>query len=297
MVEATSGTATLPEPYRVDIDGDGREDGWRVETICKSCQAGMYLDLPDEIPAEKLWGPDVTDDERGTIVQLSKPNEHALKVARSMMVCDECADALETDDRQRQQAIEFRGRLERSGLPKELRGLQWDAMDRSGDRRGVIAAGRAWTESRKGRLFLTGGVGVGKTRLAATALWDRMKGDGERAGTEAIWMPVASLMQWAFFPSLSAERQRAQRALASPVPLVLDDLGKEKPGDWARQIMFGAIDLRIQAGVPILITSNLDADDLTARLGQGFGSRLRQFHQFQLVSREGDMRTNEDALS
>lgn len=291
---ATSETA-LPEPYRVDLDGGGQEDGWRVETSCQNCQVSMYLDSPDEISAEDLYGEDVEDDERGRVLSIGKPDELALKIAAGMMICDHCALELETAQARRLESIEFASRLKRSGLPAELRGLTWEGMDRAGERRESIVAARAWVESSKGRLFLTGSAGVGKTRLAATALWDRMQGAGDRAGTEAVWMPVASLMQWAFFPSLSQERQRAQRALASLVPLVLDDLGKEKPSDWARQIMFGAIDLRLQAGVPVIITSNLDADEIADRLGSSFGSRLRQFHQYELAGR--DRRTDEDALS
>jgi len=239
--------------------------GWQLRTKCRWCQAEVVLDAPGVI------------EEGGEEIVLDEPSPLALRIARSLISCDLCASEQERNEEAAEAHRTFRTRLGRSGLPGDLQGLEWGAMDRSGRRRDPIAAARAWAISDHGRFFLFGPVGTGKTRLAATAAWTRLQERGD-----ALWLSVPVLFQWAFYPASSPERQQAQRALASTVPLILDDLGKEKPGDWARQILFGAIDIRLQAGVPMLITSNYDPDQIAERLGPAIASRLQEFHQFEL---------------
>jgi DNA replication protein DnaC len=244
----------LPEPVP-------HGQGWLVATKCRWCQADVQLETPG------------VDDEGQ---ELGRPTELALRIARALVSCDPCAMEHDRNAEAAEAHRLFRGRLSRSGLPADLQALDWSDMDRNGRRRNPIVAARAWSEAAHGKMFLFGPVGTGKTRLAATAAYSRLQ------HSEVIWLSVPVLFQWAFYDSRSPERQQAQRALASTTPLVLDDLGKEKPGDWARQILFGAIDIRIQAGSPMLITSNFSPDEIAARLGDAVASRLQEFHQYEL---------------
>lgn len=271
-VEAGSPTSRTLEPYR-------HGDGWRVETTCRHCGVTVYLDSPDELPAEELWGDQVEPEERGTMVKLGKPNEDALKIAAFAIGCEDCVSKQQASEESSKRRRGLSYRVEQAGLPRDLHGLAWSDMDRSGHRRDAIAACRSWSE-RGGRVLLTGPVGTGKTRLAATAMWDLL----ERG--VATWISVPLLFVHAFMPATSPERRRAVEVMGGTGPLILDDLGKEKPGEWARQILFGAIDSRLQAGSPILITSNFDPDEIADRLGEAVGSRLQEFSQFELAGRD-----------
>lgn len=254
----TGELGALPEPVP-------HGQGWLVQTKCRWCRVDVALESPGAF----------TDDETGEEIALEQPSGLALRVARSLIACERCAAEHDKREESAEAHRIFRVRLQRSGLPNDLRELRWEDMDRTGHRREPILAARGWTQSDHGRLFLHGPVGTGKTRLAATAAWTRLAEKGD-----VLWISVPVLFQWAFYPASSPERQQAQRALASTVPVILDDLGKEKPGDWARQILFGAIDIRLQAGSPMFITSNFNADQIAAKLGDPVASRLQEFKQF-----------------
>lgn len=56
--------------------------------------------------------------------------------------------------------------------------------------------------------------------------------------------------------------------------LALDDLGVEKPTDWAMEIITTLIDARCASGLPTIITSNYSLGDLRDRWGGMSGMRL-----------------------
>lgn len=255
VVQAAEGVRAAELTDAAPVQAVELEDGkWRIETTCKLCRVGVILDSEDE------------------------PNELALIFAR-MTICDECDARAEAAYEGAELRRRLGDRLKDAGLPRELHDLRWDDMDRSGNRRDPIVAARAWAESKRGKMLLTGPIGTGKTRLAATAAWDVL----ERG--PLTWISVPLLFVHAFMPANSSEKRRAVEVMGGTGPLILDDLGKEKPGEWARQVLFGAIDSRIQSGSPVLITSNFDADELADKLGNAVGDRLAAFHQFSLDGR------------
>jgi len=62
------------------------------------------------------------------------------------------------------------------------------------------------------------------------------------------------------------------RMQTSPV-FFLDDFGQEPEGKAAQQRLITAINLRFQAWLPTVITTNLTLDEITGRYGAGEGSR------------------------
>jgi DNA replication protein DnaC len=64
--------------------------------------------------------------------------------------------------------------------------------------------------------------------------------------------------------------------------LVLDDFDKVKPSEFGTQQIFTAIDSRVQAGVPLIVTANLRLGEVVERYGEPIGSRLAG-HCTQLV--------------
>ena len=58
--------------------------------------------------------------------------------------------------------------------------------------------------------------------------------------------------------------------------VLLDDLGLEKPTEWAVERLTEFVDERMVMGLLLAITSNLSADEMEARLGPRLASRLYQ---------------------
>lgn len=56
--------------------------------------------------------------------------------------------------------------------------------------------------------------------------------------------------------------------------LVLDDLGMERPTEWAMETISGLIDARVAEGKPIVLTSNYALGELRERWGGMEGARL-----------------------
>ena len=58
--------------------------------------------------------------------------------------------------------------------------------------------------------------------------------------------------------------------------LVFDDLGAEKMSDWARERLYLIINKKYEDLVPIIFTSNVDLEIISARLGDRVASRIKQ---------------------
>jgi hypothetical protein len=59
-------------------------------------------------------------------------------------------------------------------------------------------------------------------------------------------------------------------------PLILDDIGTEKPSEWAQQNIFLIIDRRYETLRQTIFTSNLSLDELSERLGDRITSRIAE---------------------
>lgn len=235
------------------------EDGrWQVTARCRSCQVEMKLISEEE------------------------PNDNARAVAAAQSICDPCEDTIEAAEEATRHQEALRKRLERSNLPDDLRGFYFNEMLPDGGRRFVVDAVRHWSEYKDPEppaICLFGGKGRGKTRLAATAAAARLA----RHDVRWVSMPILLAQLGAAF-SDSARRQ-AIAVLTGKGALIIDDLDKATPSDWAATQIFAALDTRIQAGAPLLITTNLTP----ARLGEKFKGEIGE----AIMSRIGGMRVLE----
>lgn len=205
----------------------------------------------------------------------------------SGVMCDTCEAEAEREEVQRQISNERQSRLSDAVLPKALQGFEFDQMERSGlregDRETAIGAARTWaTEKRveeKPGLLIFGTKGAGKTRLAATAAWERLRSH------DVKWVSWPALVGQLLGAFDDDDRKVAASILNGNGALILDDIARDEVSvsDWVKTQLFVAIDRRVQAGAPILLTTNLTGTAaepenpiaaLGERLGPSVASRL-----------------------
>jgi DNA replication protein DnaC len=113
-------------------------------------------------------------------------------------------------------------------------------------------------------LLISGTKGTGKTHIAAAIANDLL-----HRGTAVICMTERNL-----FDRIRRTYNREEhtdesmvRGIYDRVPLlIIDDLGKEKATEWTLATLYAIIDGRYERSMPIIITTNYDAERLVERL-------------------------------
>jgi DNA replication protein DnaC len=173
--------------------------------------------------------------------------------------CTECV-AHEAEKREGRRA----DRIARSGLPRDLRRLSLlGAYSQE-----AASAARDWSSGDIRGLCLTGPTGVGKTWLAAAAAWARLQNYSVK------WVSVARLMTQLRAGFGSEMKANADAIVAGSGAIVLDDLDKANPSEFGREILFAAVDNRVEEGSQLLVTTNLPLSKLGNKLGEPIASRL-----------------------
>lgn len=200
------------------------------------------------------------------------------------LVCEACSRAAERENEAReahaeakQRAVDHRKRLQASGLAEPRWAWSLDELDTDGRGRALDAA-RRWVAGDTPGLLLTGGVGVGKSTIAAAALVARAHRSPIR------WIDAHRLIRDLQAGFGTADRDGAQRLLdggKAAAALVVDDLDKVRPTEYAAEAIFALVDSREAHRRPLLITTNLRLAELAAKwpapFGEAIGSRLRGY--------------------
>lgn len=196
--------------------------------------------------------------------------------------CDAC---VERTDREERETTEAEARLKRfekrkltAGIPLLMQGVTWDKVEVDERNAEAVDAARRWAIGELRTLVLIGEFGVGKSFIAAAAAWQRMEGEALK------WYSVPGLIAQSLGGWDSDERRDASSALLGKTALVLDDMDKVKATDWVASQLFVAIDGRVQNGGGLLVTTNLEPNELAAAFGDAIADRLFGLGEAHVVS-------------
>lgn len=116
----------------------------------------------------------------------------------------------------------------------------------------------------KNGLIICGNYGVGKTHLAAAMANQIMS-----TGTGVICMTMIDMLNRIKeeFSKRTDGDEAGVLNIYKKVPLlIIDDMGKEPPTEWAESTIFNIINARYEAMLPIVITTNYRPNELASRL-------------------------------
>ena len=128
-----------------------------------------------------------------------------------------------------------------------------------------------------GNLLFNGGTGLGKTFLSACIA----RGVADK-GYSVIYETATHLfnkLEQAKFNPTEDARQEASKFTACDL-LIVDDLGTEMPGQFVTAALYSLLNDRLLAGKPMIISTNLNVDEIHRRYSPQIASRLQgSFHQ------------------
>ena len=120
-------------------------------------------------------------------------------------------------------------------------------------------------------LLFNGGTGLGKTYLSA-CIADAVTDKGFSVAYESAPQLFAKLEKNRFEPN---DQTRAQvDAIMGCDLLIIDDLGTEMPGNFVTAALYALLNDRLLENKSMLISTNLNADELTQRYSGQIASRL-----------------------
>jgi len=122
-----------------------------------------------------------------------------------------------------------------------------------------------------GNLLFVGGTGLGKTFLSACVA--RVVADrGCSVVYETANHLFAKLEQAKFSPTEESRREAAK--LTECDLLIIDDLGTEMPGQFVTAALYSLLNDRILKGLPMVISTNLNVEEMSRRYSPQIASRL-----------------------
>ena len=130
---------------------------------------------------------------------------------------------------------------------------------------------------KSGNLLFSGDTGLGKTFLSACIA--RSVAD---KGFSVIYETASHLfnkLEQAKFSPSDETRHEAAKLSACDL-LIVDDLGTEMPGQFVTAALYSLLNDRLLAGKPMIISTNLNVDEIQRRYSPQIASRLQgSFHQ------------------
>ena len=123
-----------------------------------------------------------------------------------------------------------------------------------------------------GNLLFIGGTGLGKTFLSACIA--RSVADRGYSVMYETASHLFSKLEQARFNSNDQTRYEAEKLTQCDL-LILDDLGTEMPGQFVTAALYSLLNDRLLAGKSMVISTNLNVDELARRYSPQIASRLQ----------------------
>ena len=137
--------------------------------------------------------------------------------------------------------------------------------------------------AQSGNLLFNGGTGLGKTMLSACIACEVAE-KGYSVAYESAQHLFAKLEKDRFHPD--EESALAVKKLADCDLLLVDDLGTELPGNFVTAALYSLLNDRLLAGKPMVISTNLNIEEIRQRYSPQIASRLEG--SFQLLPFVGE---------
>lgn len=155
-----------------------------------------------------------------------------------------------------------------SKMNKRLMEYNFDNYMTNNDNRMAYEKSKRYAEGfvkgdNKGSLFITGGVGTGKTHLAASIANYLIENE-----IPVIFGTLITLLndiKDTYKIDGNCESDVIEKYSKIPL-LIIDDLGKERPSEWILEKLFTIINNRYENNLPIIITTNYNKEKLRKRL-------------------------------
>ena len=122
-----------------------------------------------------------------------------------------------------------------------------------------------------GNLLFIGGTGLGKTFLSACIA--RTVADKGFSVVYETASHLFSKLEQARFNGNEENRREAEKFTACDL-LIVDDLGTEMPGQFVTAALYSLVNDRILSGKPMVISTNLNIDEIRRRYTPQIASRL-----------------------
>lgn len=157
--------------------------------------------------------------------------------------------------------------------PRRYQDVEFAALDEE-----VKAPIKDWAKGLRsntsGNLLLLGPLGVGKTHTAMAACREILRG-----GLSVRWWPVVELLE-ALRPGHEFRDEEGDECdlldfIRYKAVVFLDDLGMERPSEWAAEQLYIIVNRRWLEQRPLIVTSNLTPNDLRDTIGARTYDRLR----------------------
>ncbi len=159
--------------------------------------------------------------------------------------------------------------------PEGLKHCRFDTFECEGNQSLTNAFRQAWAfaDSPDGWLVLTGGVGCGKTHLAAA-----IKNLRDDQGYQTLFKTAPDLLDYlraTYAPDSNVTYDRGFDAIRNAEVLILDDYGAHSSTPWAEEKLFQLLNYRFNARLPTVITTNQSLDRVPPAAAGGPSQELR----------------------
>ncbi len=234
--------------------------------VCEFCGATLYH-KGIVIGERVLWTPVVTHCTCPEAVS-------AYETAEAKRKAREAAECKAEENRKLRERV--KKIVGESGMGERFSRRTFDTFQETPENRRALAACRKYAdgfdslllkhgqpEPGRNGLFISGPPGTGKTHLAA-AISNQLLSQGK----PVVCMTMIDLLERIkrTFNKTGADEGEVLQIYKTIPLLVIDDIGKEPPTEWAISTVYNIINARYEAYLPTVVTTNYAPDDMIGRM-------------------------------